>query len=79
MMMMMITMAQVAHSSESSVYTVAQPHEAQGVYTPDLTQVYTLNLTQVYTPDLFTNPDLFQLKRNSFCFVLGGSLQLPTK
>jgi len=28
----------VAHSSESSVYTVAQPHEAQGVYTPDLTQ-----------------------------------------
>jgi len=27
-----------AHSSESSVYTVAQPHEAQGVYTPDLTQ-----------------------------------------
>jgi len=26
------------HSSESSVYTVAQPHETQGVYTPDLTQ-----------------------------------------
>ena len=39
MMMMMFMMTQVAHSSESSVYTVAQPHEAQGVYTPDLTQV----------------------------------------
>ena len=38
-MMMMFMMTQVAHSSESSVYTVAQPHEAQGVYTPDLTQV----------------------------------------
>ena len=39
LMMMMFMMTQVAHSSESSVYTVAQPHEAQGVYTPDLTQV----------------------------------------
>ena len=38
----MITMTQAAHSSESSVYTVAQPHEAQGVYTPDLTQVNTI-------------------------------------
>ena len=51
--MMMIAMTQVAHSSESSVYTVAQPHEAQGVYTPDLTQVLSqLDLTQVNTSNL---------------------------
>ena len=45
--MIMIMTTQVAHSSESSVYTVAQPHETQGVYTPDLTQVSKLALEKI--------------------------------